>query len=109
MDVVKRSRRHLVAVNRSIRAGDLGAVPSAQPIVELVRDLARLMDAQAGVPPLSLASAYLSALKDLRREVAQSEAASAGAMDEPVRGVRAASEPDELEVFKRRKGAGAAG
>lgn len=62
------SRRHLVAVNRTVRAGRLDESGLDAAIIELARDLARRMDRfEVDEVPLNLARAYLSALKDLQR------------------------------------------
>lgn len=62
------SRKHLMAVNRAIRAAGLEKSELDAPMVELLRDLARKMDnAGPDGPPLNLMRSYLSATKDLSR------------------------------------------
>lgn len=61
------SRKHLVAVNRTIKAEGLAQTGRDAAIVELARDCARLLDAAGPNPPLNLIRAYQSALKDLLR------------------------------------------
>lgn len=61
-------RKHLVAVNRTIRAGGLDETGLDAAIVEFSRDLARRMDSfDLDKVPLNLVRAYQSALKDLQR------------------------------------------
>lgn len=61
-------RKHLIAVNRSIKAAGLDDKGIDAALVELLRDLARRMDnAGADGPPLNLYRSYLSATKDLAR------------------------------------------
>jgi hypothetical protein len=66
------ARKHLVAVNRAIGLAGLDEKGLDGPMVELLRDLARRMDA-AGPdgPPLNLMRSYLSATKDLARAAAR--------------------------------------
>lgn len=61
------SRKHLVAVNRTIRAAELDEQGLDAAVVELARDCARDMDAAGSNRPLNLLRAYQSALKDLQR------------------------------------------
>lgn len=62
------SRRHLIAVNRAIRAAGLDERGIDAPLVELLRSLARQMDSAGPDGPTSrLVAAYLSATKDLTR------------------------------------------
>ncbi len=66
------SRRHLVAINRSIRAAGIDATGLDAGLVELLRDLARKMDASGPDGPASrLTASYLSAQKDLARAAAR--------------------------------------
>lgn len=66
--VVKASRKHLMAVNRAVKAAGLDESGLDSPMVELTRDLARQMDrADEGGPSARLFAAYLSATKDLSR------------------------------------------
>ncbi|MGV8912229.1 MAG: hypothetical protein ACOH14_06375 [Rhodoglobus sp.] len=64
------ARKHLMAVNRAIRAANLDELGIDAPLAELLRDLARQMD-KAGEdgPPTRLLASYLSATKDLRRAI----------------------------------------
>lgn len=68
------SRKHLVAVNRMIRAAELEELGLDAAIVELARDCAREMDAATGGRPLNLVRAYQSSLKDLQRAAERVEA-----------------------------------
>ncbi|MHA3682795.1 hypothetical protein ACXR2W_00840 [Leucobacter sp. HY1908] len=97
------SRKHLVAVNRMIRAADLDALGLDAAIVELARDCARDMDAAGSERPLNLVRAYQSSLKDLQRAAERVAAAkvlprvraedrASGVPDAPV-------EPDAAESF----------
>jgi len=74
------TRKHLLAVNRAIRASNLDELGLDAPLAELLRDLARLMD-RAGEdgPSSKLLSAYLSATKDLRRATSPRSARSRAA------------------------------
>lgn len=59
---------HLDAVDAAVASGRGILQPSHQPLVELVRALARQVDASGtGGPSARLGAAYLSALKDLSR------------------------------------------
>lgn len=60
-------RKHLIAVNRAIKAAGLDEKGLDAPMIELVRDLARQMDACEGPAPVRLQGNYLSATKDLSR------------------------------------------
>lgn len=68
------SRKHLVAVNRMIRAAELEEMGLDAAIVELARDCAREMDAATEGRPLNLVRAYQSSLKDLQRAAERVEA-----------------------------------
>lgn len=74
------TRKHLLAVNRAIRASNLDELGIDAPLAELLRDLARLID-RAGEdgPSSKLLSAYLSATKDLRRATSPRSARSRAA------------------------------
>lgn len=61
------SRKHLIAVNRAIKAAGLDERGLDAPMIELVRDLARQMDSCDGPAPVRLQGNYLSATKDLSR------------------------------------------
>lgn len=69
------SRKHLVAVNRMIRAAELEELGLDAAIVELARDCAREMDAATEGRPLNLVRAYQSSLKDLQRAAERVQAA----------------------------------
>lgn len=61
-------RKHLIAVNRAIRASALDENGLDAPTIELLRDLARQLDnAGPDGPSLNLLRLYLSATKDLAR------------------------------------------
>lgn len=72
-------RKHLIAVNRAIKAGDLDEKGLDAPTIELARDLARQMDACDGPAPVRLQVNYLSATKDLARAARASRDARARA------------------------------
>lgn len=59
---------HRRAVNKMLRATELGKDPVEAPLVELVKSLADDLD--AGVGGERAKAAYLSALKDVRRVAA---------------------------------------
>lgn len=62
------SRKHLVAVNRTIKSAGLDENGVDSMLVEFLRDLARRMDsAGPDGPPLNLVRAYQSAYKDVAR------------------------------------------
>ncbi len=65
------SRKHLVAVNRTIRAGDLDESGLDAAVVELARDLARALDSAGADAALNLVRSYQSAVKDLQRAAAR--------------------------------------
>lgn len=68
------SRKHLTAVNRSIRAAGIDTKGLDAALVELLRDLARKMDASGADGPASrLTASYLSAQKDLARAAARKQ------------------------------------
>lgn len=79
------ARKHLLAVNRAIRASNLDEMGLDAPLTELLRDLARQMD-RAGEdgPSSKLLSAYLSATKDLRRAVSPRSVRSRGVPPAPL-------------------------
>ncbi len=88
------SRRHLLAVNKAIKAGAGVFSDEHEPYLELLSTLARQMDDAGGDPSTRLSAAYLSALKDLQKIFA-----GAGA------GVAAVGAPvDELEAFRLKHG-----
>ena len=68
-------RKHLLAVNRGIKAAGLDEAGVDSPLVEFLRDAARQIDAN-GMDGVSarLISAYLSAQKDLVRAAARKAA-----------------------------------
>lgn len=94
------SRRHLVAVNRAIRAADLDEQGLDAPIVELVRDLARQMDSLGPDGPSSrLLAAYLSATKDLTRATTRRRAVKPA--EKPAQGSsEAAVSPPSLSIVE---------
>ncbi|MBT1171366.1 hypothetical protein [Bifidobacterium sp. SO4] len=67
------SRKHLTAVNRTIRAKRLDEQPQYAALVELARTVARQMDANGDDPASRLIAAYLSVLKDLNKAGTPSE------------------------------------
>lgn len=94
------SRRHLVAVNRAIRAADLDEQGLDAPIVEFVRDLARQMDSVGPDGPSSrLTAAYLSATKDLTRATLRRRAAKP-AERAPERPAEAPDGPPALTIVE---------
>lgn len=61
-------QKYLIAVNPTIRAGDLDEAGSEPVIIEFSRDLTRSMDSfDLGDVPLNPVHTYQSALKDLQR------------------------------------------
>jgi hypothetical protein len=102
-------RKHLMAVNRAIKSANLDTNPLDAPMVELLRDLARKMDA-AGKdgPPLNLMRAYLSATKDLSRASARKPVAKTpvpeSSVSEPVEMTGpVAVEESPLDRLRRKK------
>ncbi|WP_439593901.1 hypothetical protein [Microbacterium sp.] len=71
------SKKHLIAVNRAIRAAHLDEKGLDAPMIELIRDLARQMDACEGPAPVRLQGNYLSATKDLARAARAARAIAA--------------------------------
>jgi hypothetical protein len=63
---------HRRAVTRMLRATGLARVGSEAPLVELVKELARQMDADGGSTRVQ--ASYLSALKDVRKAVDEQRA-----------------------------------
>lgn len=76
-----RSRKHLTAFNRAVKAAGLDENGVHAPLIEYMRTMARQMDAAGNAPSARVTSAYLSGLKDLRRIT---EAAAAAAAKAPV-------------------------
>ena len=76
-------RKHLIAVNRAIKAAKLDERGLDAPMIELIRDLARQMDACEGPAPVRLQGNYLSATKDLAR-AARAARLAAARMPAPV-------------------------
>lgn len=72
-------RKHLIAVNRAIKAAGLDEKGLDAPMIELVRDLARQMDSCDGPAPVRLQGNYLSATKDLGRAARAARTARAAA------------------------------
>lgn len=89
------SRRHLLAVNKAIKAGDGVFSEEHEPFLELLSTLARQMDEAGSEPSTRLSAAYLSALKDLQRIFATAKDSKAGSPTAPV---------NELEAFRSRHG-----
>ncbi len=89
------SRRHLVAFNRMLRTRGLEDDPRVAPLVELGRDLARVLDAKGlSVRPLGSYMAVLRAIERVPPAEDASERSSAAA-----RAVEATvSEPVEPEL-----------
>lgn len=108
------SREHRNAVTRMLRASGLLQVPEEAPLVALVKSLAKELDEGGGSRAYT---AYLSALKDVRRVLAAapgSAGASVPVVDEKDSAV--AVEPDgvepevaDFESFRRAKGSAAPG
>lgn len=114
----KASRRHLMAVNKAVRAAGLDEQGLDAPMVELTRDLARQMDAASvDGPSARLFAAYLSATKDLSRaaervaaEKRRGKPASEGGAPEVGADGRAklqAVEKDPLAAFNEKHNVGA--
>lgn len=61
------SQKHLRSVNRAARAASARLGPADEPLIELMRELARQMDRAGPDASTRLSSTYLSALKDFRR------------------------------------------
>jgi hypothetical protein len=61
------SRRHIMAVNRTIKALNLGRSDAHAPEVEMARDLARQLDLVGIEGFARLAPIYRSVLKELKR------------------------------------------
>ncbi|MCT2085050.1 hypothetical protein M3D75_02870 [Microbacterium enclense] len=90
-------RKHLIAVNRAIKAGDLDEKGLDAPTIELARDLARQMDACDGPAPVRLQGNYLSATKDLARAARASRDARARATLAANRAAAAAARTGQAE------------
>lgn len=107
------SREHRNAVTRLLRASGLLQVPEEAPLVALVKSLAKELDEGGGSRAYT---AYLSALKDVRRVLAAAPG-SAGASTVPVVEKDSAPvEPDGVEPevadfasFRRAKGSASPG
>jgi hypothetical protein len=101
---------HAAAVTRMLRATGLLRIPEEAPLVELVKSLAREMDAGGGSRTYS---AYLSALKDVRRVLSSAPgdvAPKDDAVEEEaptVEAEKAAKEVADFASFKRAKGSAA--
>ncbi len=61
---------HSAAVARALHESRLATMPAHAPLIELCRTLAAQLDAAGAEPSTRLTAAYLSALKDLRRAIA---------------------------------------
>lgn len=92
------SRKHLIAVNRTVAGAGLDERGEHAAIVEMARNLARRMDSVGSVdPPMSLVKSFQSALKDLQR------AAGSKAPPKPGRdGVEVGAGLNVLEAYRRR-------
>lgn len=107
------SREHRNAVTRMLRSSGLLRVPEEAPLVALVKSLAKEMDEGGGSRAYT---AYLSALKDVRRVLAAAPGAAGASMVPDVEKDSAPVEPDgvepevaDFESFRRAKGSAAPG
>lgn len=66
--------QHLTAIEDAFKGAGLRLKATDKPLMELCRTLAAQMDEAGAEPSTRLSAAYLSALKDLRRAVAESTA-----------------------------------
>jgi hypothetical protein len=66
--------KHLTALEAAFKGAGLRLKVTDKPLMELCRTLATQMDEAGSEPSTRLTAAYLSALKDLRRAVAESTA-----------------------------------
>jgi hypothetical protein len=66
--------QHLTALEAAFKGAGLRLKATDKPLMELCRTLAAQMDEAGSEPSTRLTAAYLSALKDLRRAVAESTA-----------------------------------
>jgi hypothetical protein len=66
--------KHLTALESAFEGAGLKLKATDKPLMELCRTLATQMDEAGSEPSTRLTAAYLSALKDLRRAVAESAA-----------------------------------
>jgi hypothetical protein len=114
------SRIHRDAVTRMLRASGLLKVPEEAPLVALVKALAKEMDEGGGSRAYT---AYLSALKDVRRVLAAAPGdAGVGGDELPERAAKTTATPEDASVeseddagvadfesFKRAKGGATSG
>ena len=107
------SREHRNAVTRLLRASGLLQVPEEAPLVALVKSLAKELDEGGGSRAYT---AYLSALKDVRRVLAAAPGAAGASTPPVVEKDSAPVEPDgvepevaDFESFRRAKGSAAPG
>lgn len=70
-------RKHIIALESAIRAAGDRLGDTDKPLLELCRTLARQMDTEGAAASTRLTAAYLSALKDLHRTLADSKPAGA--------------------------------
>ncbi len=87
--------RHTKAVSAAVKAGEGILSPVHEPLIQLVTELAAQMDAAGGESSTRLSAAYLSALKDLGRALAN------------VHPQEAPDAIDELKAKRRRRVQGA--
>lgn len=66
--------KHSTALESAFKGAGLRLKATDKPLMELCRTLAAQMDEAGAEPSTRLTAAYLSALKDLRRAVAESTA-----------------------------------
>ncbi len=104
-------KTHVGAVERMLRVTGLGNVPEEAPLVMLIKDLAREMDAGGGT---RARADYLSALKDVRRVLngataparvkppTAAERKASAAIEEAAEVLPAT--PDDLQRFRQEHG-----
>jgi hypothetical protein len=112
------AREHRDAVTKMLRASGLLRVPEEAPLVALVKSLAKEMDEGGGSRAYT---AYLSALKDVRRVLASAPGAAGASSTEsdetaapevpavPESAPAGDGKVRDLASFKRAKGGAAAG
>lgn len=69
------TRKHIIAVEKAIRAAAGQLSDTDAPLLEALRVMARQMDAAGNDPSTRLTAAYLSAQRDFQRVIATTRAA----------------------------------
>lgn len=85
--------KHKDAIEAAIAANQLGTMPEHSPLIELCRTMSAQMDAAGADPSTRLTAAYLSALKDMRRAIAELPPQREPGKLAELRAVRGRSEP----------------